>query len=43
MPAAAERLGDGADVVVAVAAQGTAAVVVLVDEPEQSESAGLIS
>ena len=41
MPATTERLGDGADVVVAVAAERTPALAVFIDVPEQAESAGL--
>ena len=42
MPATTERLGDCADVVVAVAAERTPALAVFIDVPEQAESAGLV-
>ena len=42
MPTTTERLGDCADVVVAVAAERTPALAVFIDVPEQAESAGLI-
>ena len=41
MSSAAERLGDGTDVVVTVRTQRALALAVFVDEPEQAERTGL--